>query len=370
MSGRGSRAGLPVTQVRYARRQRYARGPPTVTRHRGAPRGVPLIGPGDYIRNRGSYLLAPRARSSGRYVDTPAIAHHRRSSRAGYEPGHDGLRSPPVVDPQPTARSDGTHFSTDRRAAHEHFHATSGARHSMDHEARAAGRDADVKTILLDIDSPGGSAAGAAECAAELRAIRARKPIIAQANHQACSAAYWIGSQATKFYASPSSLLGSVGVYMLHDDLSEALALLGIKREYIFEGKFKVEGNEAEPLTDEARAHFQHLVSGTYDRFVSDIAKGRGVTVASVRKGYGEGRVLPAADAFDAGMIDAIATLEETLTRLGPASAPPPAVPLPFSQSSVDTSKEPDAATDKDRREDCYANVRDIERAFFDWSVS
>lgn len=180
----------------------------------------------------------------------------------------------------------------------------------------AAAADPNVKTIVFDVDSPGGNVAGASEFAREVLRARVQKPIVAQAQHLMASAAYWPMAAATEIVASPSSLVGAIGVYTLYDDISAALESLGIKREVFVAGKYKAEGVGGTGLTAEARVHIQELIDGAYNRFVGDVAKGRGVTPAAVRSGYGEGRALDAEAAKVAGLIDRIATLGETLARL------------------------------------------------------
>ena len=202
----------------------------------------------------------------------------------------------------------------------------------------------DVKTIVFDVDSPGGSVAGAAEFAEQIRQARARKPIIAVANHQMASAAYWVMANATKIHASPSAMLGSIGVYSIHNDLTEALAKVGVKRTLISAGKFKLEGADGAPLSEDGLAYRQEQVTKTYGRFVADVAKGRGITAAAVRGGYGEGRLVDADAAIELGMADKIATLDDTIDRLLPASANDPAALNP----TAHTSQEPARATDQD----------------------
>lgn len=187
---------------------------------------------------------------------------------------------------------------------------------SLGHMLQKAVDSQDIATIVLDIDSPGGSVAGATEFAADLLAARVKKPIIAQVNHTGCSAAYWLASCCTKVHATKSSLVGSVGVFAMHNDISEALAQMGVKREIISAGKYKAEGQGGGPLSDEARAHVQGLVDESYAAFVDDIAAGRGVKASDVRKGFGEGRAISAATALRLGMIDKIDTLSGTLGRL------------------------------------------------------
>ena len=224
-----------------------------------------------------------------------------------------------------------------------------------------------VETIVLDIDSPGGSVAGTMEFARDVLAARAKKPVVAVAQYLAASAAYWIGSQATEFVASPSAGVGSIGVYAIHDDLSKALEEFGIKRTYISAGKFKVDGNETEPLSDTARAHMQGIINTVYDRFVADIARGRAVPKDTVKKSYGEGRVLMAEDALAAGMIDKIATLDETLGRFAKPTSTAAAT-LAAGAPTPDTAQDRTPDTAQDRTAD-RAWRNSLDRALLELSL-
>src|SRR5262245_59262538 len=101
-----------------------------------------------------------------------------------------------------------------------------------------------VKTIVLDIDSPGGTVAGNAEFAAELMRARTKKPIVAVGQYTMASAAYHLASAATEIVAAPSARVGSIGTFAIHTDMSEALAKLGVKRTLIAAGEGKTDGNE------------------------------------------------------------------------------------------------------------------------------
>ncbi|MDI7923395.1 S49 family peptidase [Ferirhizobium litorale] len=181
----------------------------------------------------------------------------------------------------------------------------------------------DVKAIVLDVNSPGGSVPGTEELATEIRSLRGgEKPIVAQVNSLAASAAYWIASSADEIVVTPSGRAGSIGVYTAHDDISAALEKRGIKRTYISAGKYKVEGNETEPLGKDALAHIQDGVNRSYNRFVAAVAEGRGTTVGKVEDGFGSGRVFYAEALLDRGMADRIATLEQTLERFGAVTQP------------------------------------------------
>jgi signal peptide peptidase SppA len=180
-------------------------------------------------------------------------------------------------------------------------------------QVRAAAADPRVARIVFDVDSPGGNVAGASEFARALREAAVKKPVIAVANHLMASAAYWAMSGATEIVASPSAMIGSIGVLSIHDDLTAALEKLGIKRTIISAGRFKAEAHGGGPLSAEAQAHLQQLISTAYGRMAADIARGRGVPVQTVRSGYGEGRLLDSEAALHAGLVNRIATLDEVL---------------------------------------------------------
>lgn len=192
---------------------------------------------------------------------------------------------------------------------------------SLGNQFRAAMADDSVKAIVLDIDSPGGTVAGTGEFADEVLKARGKKPVVSVANASANSAAYWIGAASDAFYATPSALVGSVGVYMLHVDYSQAMDEAGIKPSYVAAGKYKVEGNPYEPLGDEAREHLQSIVDDSYGRFVHGVARGRRVSEAKVRNGFGQGRALPAKAALAAGMVDGIKTLDWVITHASSVKA-------------------------------------------------
>jgi len=174
--------------------------------------------------------------------------------------------------------------------------------------------DPNVGSIVLDVNSPGGTVAGVTELAADIRAAAAKKPVIAQVNALAASAAYWAISGATEIVVTPSGDVGSIGVITSHLDTTEADAKTGVKRTVISAGKYKAEG--AGPLTEDAQTAIQARVNEFYAMMTADIAKGRGVPVAEVRGGFGEGRLVGAKAAVASKMADRIATMDETLGRL------------------------------------------------------
>lgn len=177
----------------------------------------------------------------------------------------------------------------------------------------AAVTSADVDAIVLDVDSPGGSVELLPETAAMVRQAAAAKPMVAAVNTLCASAAYWLASQAHQIVATPSGAAGSIGVYTAHTEFSAMDERDGIKTTLISAGKYKVEGNPYEPLSDEALAAIQAEIDDLYGMFVADVAKGRNTSASAVQAGYGQGRLLGAARAVDAGLVDRVGTLTDAI---------------------------------------------------------
>jgi signal peptide peptidase SppA len=188
----------------------------------------------------------------------------------------------------------------------------------------AAASNPNVRGIVIDVDSPGGTVDLVPETAARIRqAKRADRPIIAVANTLAASAAYWIASAADELVVTPSGEVGSIGVYMMHEDVSEFLRARGVIVTFIAAGPRKVEGNAFEPLSAEARSYLQDQVLEYYEMFTRDVAKARGVPQSVVKadpeaseRHFGGGRTYIGRRAVELGMADRVATLEETIARL------------------------------------------------------
>lgn len=180
---------------------------------------------------------------------------------------------------------------------------------------RALLNDPSVGTIILDIDSPGGGVYGIQELADEIYRARGQKRIVAVANSMAASAAYWIGAAAEELVVTPGGEVGSIGVYMVHEDWSGAYEMAGVKPTVIKFGANKAEGINVLPLDETATQHFQERVNQYGEAFVAAIARYRGVSKATVMKDFGQGMVFGAADAVRLKMADRVATLEQTIAR-------------------------------------------------------
>ena len=173
-----------------------------------------------------------------------------------------------------------------------------------------------VTHIVIDWASRGGEVSGTPEMAADLFAMRGSKPIISHANTMMASAAIWIGAQADQVIASPSADVGSVGVWVLHQNWSKFFEDIGIVNTFIFAGKNKVDGNPFEALSDEAHADILADVERIHAEFLGSVAKARGISMAAARKQFGDARVFDAQRAREVGLVDRVETMEDLLIRL------------------------------------------------------
>jgi len=176
--------------------------------------------------------------------------------------------------------------------------------------------DPEVASIAIDADTPGGNVQGLIEAGEEIYKAREVKPVVGIVRHLAASAGLWLISACSEIVCTPSGEIGSLGCYMIHEDWSKANEMLGVKPTYIAYGKYKTEGNFDNPMDEEALEYALTQVAKIGQKFEKTVAKYRGLSVSKVRNDFGQGRLLMADDALAAGMVDRIATFEDTIARL------------------------------------------------------
>lgn len=183
------------------------------------------------------------------------------------------------------------------------------------HQFMEAARDPDITAIVHDIESPGGEAIGCFETAAVIRQVAAVKPVISIANGMAASGGYALQSAGTIAVGIPSCVVGSIGVVMLHIDLSAYLESEGVKPTLIHAGTHKVDGNPFQPLPDEVRAKFQTEAETLRTMFVECVAAGRKNLKMDAIYAT-EAEVYIGEAAREIGLVDEIATIEEVVYAL------------------------------------------------------
>jgi protease IV len=176
--------------------------------------------------------------------------------------------------------------------------------------------DSKASAVLLKIDSPGGTTAGAEKLYLELRKLAEKKPVVAVVGTLAASGGYIAAIGADEIVVRGNSLIGSIGVLFQFPNFAKALDSLGVKVEEIKSTPLKAAPNGFEPTSEAAKAAINSLVVDSYDWFKSLVKERRHLddaelaTVVDGRVFTGrQGLSLKLADLIG-GESDAIAWLE------------------------------------------------------------
>lgn len=176
-----------------------------------------------------------------------------------------------------------------------------------------AAADTSIKAIILRVDSPGGSALASDLMWHALENAKAKKPLVVSMGDVAASGGYYISCNANKIVAEPSTVTGSIGVFMGKPVTKGLYDWLGITNEYVMRGKNAGIFRETEKWTDAERAKMQDQANKIYfDDFVPKVAKGRNKSAEDVNS-IGQGHVWTGAQAKQNGLIDEFGGLEKAI---------------------------------------------------------
>jgi len=172
--------------------------------------------------------------------------------------------------------------------------------------------DRDVKGIALVIDSGGGMVSGNWDLVDRIFESRGRKPIWAIAAEHAYSAAYNIAAAAENVIVARTGGVGSIGVVVVHMEMSKMLDEWGITTTIIRSKPTKMEGNPYEPLSTGAQKRFQSQVDDLHKQFVAMVARNRGLTVEEVDAT--DALTFMSHQAVEKGLADEIGNLDDSLS--------------------------------------------------------
>jgi signal peptide peptidase SppA len=175
-------------------------------------------------------------------------------------------------------------------------------------------QDPNVRSIVLDIDSPGGSVKGIEETANLIFKARKQKPVVAFASDMTASAAYWLGSQANTFMGNSTAAVGSIGVYMVVVDSSEFAKKQGAKVIKVATGPFKGAGEPGTEVNQAQIDAFQVEVDDILEIFVKQVSRGRAMTRDAVRESA-DGRMFIGKDAVSKGLLDRLGSLDDAVAE-------------------------------------------------------
>ena len=175
--------------------------------------------------------------------------------------------------------------------------------------------DRRLKALLLDIDSPGGSATGSEVLYREIQRVSEMKPVYAYVRGMAASGGYYLACAATKVYALPTALVGSIGVIYLRPVLEQLLAKIGVEFSVYKSGEFKDMTGFWRAPSDRESEKFQELINEIFDNFVTVVANGRSLEESKVRE-VATGEVLTGQRGINVGLVDEIGDFKDALEAL------------------------------------------------------
>lgn len=181
--------------------------------------------------------------------------------------------------------------------------------------------DSRAKALLVRIDSPGGTVVGGESLFRQLRAVAARKPVVAVMGEMAASGGYMVALAAERIFAREGTITGSIGVILQSADVTGLLAKLGIQPEAIKSAPLKAVPSPLEKLTPEGREATQALVNDMYAMFQDMVAASRNLPPAKVHE-LADGRVFTGRQALAVGLIDQIGGEPEARAWLATRGVP------------------------------------------------
>jgi len=182
-------------------------------------------------------------------------------------------------------------------------------------EINEAMEDKAIKGVLLNVNSPGGAVPPSIEISYAVRALQKRKPVIAYASGMMASGSYYSSIYAEKIIANPGAIVGSIGVIMESANIQELMNKIGIKPQLVKQGTYKEAGTPTREWTPKEREELERLTKDTYDLFVSDVARARGLDInrSSI---FADAHIFLAHRAKKVGLIDAVGIVSEAKREL------------------------------------------------------
>jgi protease-4 len=176
----------------------------------------------------------------------------------------------------------------------------------------AAALDADVRSIVLAINTPGGSTVASDEIYHALANVRI--PIVVSMSEVAASGGYYISMASDYIYANPNTLTGSIGVITSFPDAHELLDKVGVEFNVITAGEVKDFGSPYRPMEPAEQEYWQELTNEVYQGFIEIVAQGREMDEAEVLR-LADGRVYTGRRALALGLIDELGYQDDAIKK-------------------------------------------------------
>ncbi len=180
------------------------------------------------------------------------------------------------------------------------------------------------RAVVLDIDSPGGTAYASEDIYLAAKRLAEKKPLVAAVRGIGASGSYMVAMAAQRLYALPTAVIGSIGVISARPMIEDLLAKIGVEMIISTAGEHKDSGSLFRPPTDEERAREQELLDALHQRFQTIVLEGRPQLDAGTVAKLSSGEIHLGSQALDLGLVDELGDLDDAvqhaagLAKIGP----------------------------------------------------
>ncbi|MBN2367729.1 signal peptide peptidase SppA [Candidatus Woesearchaeota archaeon] len=173
-----------------------------------------------------------------------------------------------------------------------------------------ADQNPNIKAIILEINSPGGSGVAADEIGQKIKSIN--KTTVAVIRDMGASAAYWIASASDHIVANRMSITGSIGVIGSYLDFSGLMNRYNVTYQRYVSGEFKDMGSPYKEPSEAERELYQQIIDKMKKFFVDEVAMNRNLSVEDVQK-MANGQIFLGIEAKELGLVDELGTMQDAI---------------------------------------------------------
>ena len=177
-------------------------------------------------------------------------------------------------------------------------------------------KNENVKAVVLRIESPGGVVGPSQEIYDAVKKLALKKKVVVSMGSVAASGGYYIAVPATKIFANPGTITGSIGVLMKFSNIEGLMDKIGMKAFTLKTGKYKDVGSPVRTMSDEDKAMLQSVIDSTHGQFVKAVAEGRKLPLEQV-KALADGRIYSGEQALALKLVDNLGTMQDAIEEAG-----------------------------------------------------
>lgn len=171
-----------------------------------------------------------------------------------------------------------------------------------------------VKAVVFRVNSPGGSAFASEQIWKAVDDLKKVKPIVVSMGDVAASGGYYISANASKIYAQPNTITGSIGIFGMFPNIEGLTSKIGLSFDNVKTHELADFGDLTRPMREDEKMLVQNYVERGYQLFLKRCAEGRGLSTDSINS-VGQGRVWTGKQALALGLVDEIGGIDEAIAE-------------------------------------------------------